>query len=262
MSSSRTTAAQRRRNGPPDLQGQTPIQRGPSTSIQSTSAFSQPPQIRAGTTGRLAGQQASVAQQQQQQQQYQQNAATASSSKPKMSVPQAITLITLRLGRLENQLQSLDLQKDGEGEGESEGVNNELLEHIIQRIDTLEQKCLEIDHTKQQLELIKPVMANTKTLSSTSSKEIKDLKTTVDKFKNELQSLQGIVSCLQTFVTSVDNEEPVEEKPVEEAVVLTLEDPVNLVEENTSAIEETSTNINDDSLISNISLKDIIQTDF
>jgi hypothetical protein len=263
MSSSRTTAAQRRRNGPPDLQGQGQgqIQRPPGTSIQSTPAFSQPPQIRPGTSGRLAGQQASVVQQQQQQQQ-QQNTANAN-AKPKMSIPQAITLITLRLGRLENQLQNLEIQEQEQGEG----VNNQLLEHIIQRIDILEQKTVEIDHMKQQLDMLKPVMANTKTQTVNSSKEIKDLKQNVDKFKNDLTALQNIVSCLQTFITNgdttIDNEDATLELEVEQNMneIITSEiivnDPDNVT--NTVVYDEVHQDLNHD--LSNISLKEILQND-
>ena len=205
MSSSRTTAAQRRRNGPPDLQGQ----KGPGTSIQSSSAFSQPPQIRPGTNGRLAGQQASVAQAQQQQ--LQQQSVPASNGNPKMTVPQAITLITLRLGRLESQMQNVELQDQGE--------NNQLIEHIIQRLETLEQKNMENASTKQQLDLIKPVMANTKTLTANSSKEIKDLKVTVENLKADIQSLQSMVSCMQSLIASPDSigeEEQIEGEQEEE----------------------------------------------
>ena len=198
MSSSRTTAAQRRRNGPPDLQGS----RGPATSIQSTSAFAQPPQIRPGTTGRLAGQQASLAQnqnqqQQKQQQQQQQQQQKPASSNGTLSVPQAITLITLRLGRLESQIQSL--------EAPEQSVNNQIIEHIIQRLDILEQKSSETDSIKQNIELIKPVLANTKTLATNSSKELKDFKLALDKMKTEFLSLQNIVGFLQTFISNGDN---------------------------------------------------------
>jgi len=255
MSSSRTTAAQRRRNGPPDLQGQGQGQRGPGTSIQSTTAFSQPPQIRPGTNGRLAGQQASVAQQQNQQQQQQQQ--NVPNSKPKMSVPQAITLITLRLGRLENQMQSLDSLEQGGG------VNNELIEHIIQRLDTLEQKTLENENAKQQLDLIKPVIANTKTLTTNSSKEIKDLKLTIEHLKKEMNSLQNIVSCLQSLMTSGENEtsNPYNnetENNNNNEIELNV-DNVN-DEEDTDFVTSDNTAVNVD--LTNISLKEIIQNDF
>jgi DNA repair exonuclease SbcCD ATPase subunit len=189
MSTARTAAAQRRRNPGPE-------QRGPNTSIQSSSAFSQPPQIRSGTSGRLAGQQASLAQQQQQQQQLQQN-ASSSSSNPKMSIPQAITLITLRLGRLENQIQNLD--------GHSENTNNldnNLVENLLQRIQDLEQKVNENSSIKQQFDIIKPVVATVKNASTTASKEVKELKTNIDKLKNDMINLQAIVNDLQLFITN------------------------------------------------------------
>ena len=241
MSSSRTTAAQRRRNGPPDLQGQ----KGPGTSIQSSSAFAQPPQIRPGTNGRLAGQQASLAQSQQQQ--LQQQNATSSNGNPKMTVPQAITLITLRLGRLENQMQNVESQEHGEG------VNNQLFDHVIQRLETLEQKIMESENTKQQLDLIKPVMANTKTLTANSSKEIKDLKATVDKLKTDMYSLQSIVSCLQTLMTT---SETVVEEEIEQGEEEVVEEKNEQLSESTNHVE--TANLDSINLSENIVLNDLL----
>ena len=196
MNTSRTSAAQRRRNGPPVPE------RGPTTSIQSSPAFSQPPQIRTGTTGRLAGQQASLAQQQQQQQQQinrntmNKNAINKNAmNETKMSIPQAITLITLRLGRLENQMQHLDISS-------MSGVDNDVMENLLQRIQDLEQKVTESSSIKQQFDIIKPVVANVKNASTTASKEVKDLKTNINMIKSEMKSLQAVVSDLQLFMNS------------------------------------------------------------
>ena len=197
MNTSRTSAAQRRRNGPPVPE------RGPTTSIQSSPAFSQPPQIRTGTTGRLAGQQASLAQQQQQQQQQQINRNAMNKNainknamnETKMSIPQAITLITLRLGRLENQMQHLDSSS-------MSGVDNDVMENLLQRIQDLEQKVTESSSIKQQFDIIKPVVANVKNASTTASKEVKDLKTNINMIKSEMKSLQAVVSDLQLFMNS------------------------------------------------------------
>ena len=238
MSTSRTTAAQRRRNGGPEL-------RGPNTSIQSSPAFSQPPQIRSGTTGRLAGQQASLAQQQQQQQQQQQN-ANSTSGNSKMSIPQAITLITLRLGRLENQLQNLDGQQTSEN-----NVDNSLIENLLQRIQDLEQKVNENSSIKQQFDIIKPVVATVKNASTTASKEVKDLKSNVDRLKTDVVNLQAIVSDLQLFMT---NDLPVEE--LDEEIPFGL---VHRPEEIEDVNDDEVSVSNSANLTHSINLKEIIE---
>lgn len=194
MSSSRSVAAaQKRRAGPPD-----PPQphRGPQTSISSSQAF-QP--VRPGTSGRLAGQHASLQQQQMQQAKQEQNTATSSS---KMSVPQAITLITLRLGRLESQLQNLDLQNLVQNES---GNTNPILETILERLSLLEQKSLETAALKQQMEIFKPALVSLKNMSSKDSKE---MKVSIDSMKNEIELTKAMVQDLRSFVTN-DGEEDI-----------------------------------------------------
>lgn len=188
MSSSRSVAAaQKRRAGPPD-----PPQphRGPQTSISSSQAF-QP--VRPGTSGRLAGQHASLQQQQMQQAQQEQNTATSSS---KMSVPQAITLITLRLGRLESQLQNLDLQNLAQNES---GNTNPILETILERLSLLEQKSLENAALKQQMEIFKPALVSLKNMSA---KESKEMKISIDSMRNEIELTKAMVQDLRSFVTN------------------------------------------------------------
>jgi hypothetical protein len=108
MSSSRSVAAAQRRRAGPTVETPT---RGPNTSIGSSQVFNQNQQqqgMRPGTTGRLAGQQAAVSQQQYLQGNQNQSSEPSGGLNPlKMSIPQAITLVSLRLGKLENQIQNL-----------------------------------------------------------------------------------------------------------------------------------------------------------
>jgi len=110
MSANRSVqAAQRRRAGPtnsePGIPGRTP-----QPSINSAQMFAN--QQRGGQgpnipNGRLAGQQAAMQQKQMQQQSYQQGEEQKIdklSSVNKMTIAQAITLITLRLGAVESKL--------------------------------------------------------------------------------------------------------------------------------------------------------------
>ena len=111
MSANRAVqAAQRRRAGGPEP---TAPGRGPQPSINSSQLFSQGQgqqgqgQIRPGTNGRLAGQQAQLQQQQMQQQLKQQMSEPRDqglASVNRMTLAQAITLITLRLGKVETHL--------------------------------------------------------------------------------------------------------------------------------------------------------------
>jgi hypothetical protein len=113
MSANRSIqAAQRRRAGPTNAEPAIPGG-GPQPSIKSAQMFANQAKPGSGPnipTGRLAGQQAAAAQKQQMQQQ-QQTKAEGLSSVSKMTVPQAITLITLRLGAVETKL--INMQETG-----------------------------------------------------------------------------------------------------------------------------------------------------
>ena len=188
MGSSRSVAAaQRRRAGPSETQSS----RGPNTSIQSSQAFAQPPQVRPGTSGRLAGQHAALSQQQQMQQQ-QQNMNSNVVSTSKMTVPQAITLITLRLGKLENQMQNLEglsLSELG-SETVSGSQDNSIITSLLDRVNALEQKSGETLTLKQQVDVLKTALVATKNATTISSKEIKELKPLLEQLQQEIVTLK------------------------------------------------------------------------
>uniref|UniRef100_A0A6C0E252 Uncharacterized protein n=1 Tax=viral metagenome TaxID=1070528 RepID=A0A6C0E252_9ZZZZ len=203
MSSSRSVAAaQRRRAGPTS---DTPTARGPSTSINSSQVFSQNQTqtqqqgMRPGTTGRLAGQQAAVSQQQH----LQSNQTTENTglNPLKMSIPQAITLVSLRLGKLENQLQNLEGLSLGES-SPSQSYDGDVITHILQRLDNLEQKTNEMNVVKQQLDLLKPALVSVKNTSSGALKDISVLKTSIDHMKTELNATKVVIDDLQMYLSS------------------------------------------------------------
>jgi cbb3-type cytochrome oxidase cytochrome c subunit len=239
MSASRSVAAaQRRRAGPPDVQPS----RGPNTSIQSSQAFSQQAQaqpMRPGTTGRLAGQQAAINQQQMQQQMQQQTTQTKqqtdSNARQKMTVPQAITLITLRLGRLENQMQNLDTlslgQYDENGELQQSQPNNEVITSILQRLDALEQKSTDINSFKQQLDVFKPALVSIKNASLGNAKEVKTLKDNVEQMKTEIHLTKTLVSELQGLVNYNGNGD---------SIILSTENDSNLEIDDSDHSEDNS----------------------
>ncbi len=237
MSANRSVqAAQRRRAGGPEPAAPG---RGPQPSINSSQMFSgqgqqqmQQQQMRPGTTGRLAGQQAQQQQMQQQQMQQQQmqggnNEGLAGISK--MTLAQAITLITLRLGKVETQMHHMhheSFNNNGasfaSGEG-AEGMENmvlvdkTLMDSIMSRLESLEKRSpsaatssgssADITLLKQQFDAIKPSIAqNTKTATALT-KEQKDHKQQMDVLKNELSETKTLLNALQTL--SVDNSQKI-----------------------------------------------------
>jgi hypothetical protein len=143
MSSSRSIAAARNRrasDAPPQSQSQ---QSRPNTSIGSSAAFSQQTQY-----GKK------VPQQQQPPQQQQKPTSNVNPNVPfsKITISDAIGLITLRLGKVEQYI--IDTQDDVVGGGgmsipeNSKLIDNSVFTSIINRIDSIEKKDIQ---TKQML---------------------------------------------------------------------------------------------------------------
>ena len=143
MSANRSVqAAQRRRAGPPEVSAPG---RGPQPSINSAQMFANQHRTGAGPnipTGKLAGQQAALAQKNMMAQQYEHSQEQAGlASINKMTIAQAITLITLRLGKVETQmlngLSSGGMDASGE---DNVLVDKNVIQSLISRIDALEKK--------------------------------------------------------------------------------------------------------------------------
>ena len=230
MSASRSTAAaQRRRAGPPQVD----IQRGPATSINSSQMFSQQPsyatnQMRPGSA-KISGQQAALAQQNMVQEALDQRHLNLKAApETKISIPQAITLITLRLGKVETQLQQINEEggvsqyKMGIGMDENENmslVDKSVLESILARLESLEKRPLASSSqnskntdfvlVKQQMDIMKPALVTTKNLSVSTSKEVKELKEQFEYLKNELNETKQVLQQLETL--SIDNNQKIME---------------------------------------------------
>jgi hypothetical protein len=215
MSANRSVqAAQRRRAGPTNSEPG----RGPQPSINSAQMFAN--QARPGSgpnipTGRLAGQQAAMQQQQiQQQAQVQRNDKLSSVSK--MTLPQAITLITLRLGVLESKL--MHMPEGGHGnsfDGEA-GIDAGFLQSIMTRLETLEKRPLattgsvsspELNVLKQQFETVKQAAVQSKTSTVNLAKENIALKTQIENLRKELTETKELVSALQNL--TMDNSQKI-----------------------------------------------------
>jgi hypothetical protein len=208
MSGNRSVqAAQRRRTAPSDPQP--PGRSNPQPSINSAQLFasqSRGPNI---PPGRLAGQQATM-----QQQQFQQQQQASISNISKMTLAQAITLITLRLGAVESKILNLDPNgiMSSEGQENMVMVDNEVILSITSRLDDLENNSsttnsstpsADIVLLKQQMEHIKQTINQTnnqtKISHSSLSKENKELKSQIDILKKELESTKEVLVLLQSI---------------------------------------------------------------
>lgn len=223
MSANRSVqAAQRRRAGPTTSEPGIPG-RGPQPSINSAQMFAN--QARPGSapsmpTGRLAGQQAAMQQQQMQQQQMQQQTQGQKNDKlssvSKMTLPQAITLITLRLGVVESKL--MHMPEGGQGisfDGES-GIDAGFLQSIMTRLETLEKRPVvatgsvsspELNVLKQQFETVKQAAVQSKTATVSLTKENVALKTQVENLRKELTETKELVVALQNL--TMDNSQKI-----------------------------------------------------
>lgn len=146
MSSSRSIAAARQRRA-----ADTPApQNRPRTSIASQSAFSPQPQQQIRTTQKMQRTNPQLQQQMQQIQQKQQIQQQDIKNEPaKISISDAIGLITLRLGRLENITKNIDLYSN-EPNDENKGLSGNfsssatfddvVARSIISRLEDLEKK--------------------------------------------------------------------------------------------------------------------------
>jgi len=202
-------AAQRKRTTTPQEQ---PRQRVPQPSINSSQMFGnqqqQPPQGR-------------PAQQQYAQQQPNADEIEGIASISKMTIPQAITLITLRLGQTETRMQQLYKmqyeQRQGQGPHNADGndnmilVDKEVIDSITQRLDELDQQTqqpssensqstissTDVALLKQQFETVKHVTSQNKIAMNSISK---DYKQSIATFRKELGELKSQLSELQILM--------------------------------------------------------------
>lgn len=238
MSGNRSVqAAQRRRAGGPEPAAPG---RGPQPSINSSQMFasqgqpqSQPSQgqsqPRSGQvpSGRLAGQHAQLQQQQMQQQQMQDaQQASGIAGINKMTFAQAVTLITLRLGKVETQL--FQMSNDGmsnshngmfnsemeEGNENMVMIEKSIIDSIMTRLESLEKRApstgtssAEMTLLKQQFDAIKPVIAQNTKNTTTLTKDQKEVKVQCDILKSELNETKELLTALQTM--SMDNSQKI-----------------------------------------------------
>ena len=262
-------AAQRRRAGGPEP---APPGRGPQPSINSSQMFAQQGQqgqgqIRPGTSGRLAGQQAQLQQQQMQQQMHQQMQEPKDqglASVNRMTLAQAITLITLRLGKVETHLHEQD-----QSHFANPGLDSGIIDVIMSRLEALETQSqsqsqvsnasvsssvansvttLEVSTMKQNIELLKTAIAQSKSTIVGLTNEQRALKSEVESLKSELSALQGL---------AMENNQQIMKLSLAVDLEANLEEELKLEGEEESNDEEEVSN--DDSEIVGTDLKDLIE---
>lgn len=242
-------AAQRRRAGPPDT-GRPGG--GPRPSINSAQAFSSASQMQGQRpnmpTGKLAGQHAAQ-QQAMDRQQYAANQKANANNKQlvdengnsKITVAQAITLITLRLGKLESAFYQLQLESaglagttrglgvDGLEESNLKLVDANVIDSIVARLESLEKRGTtsvsssssssnqDVAVLKQQMDVIKPSIVTLKNASLSNTKDIKDLTNQMTSLFEEMNMLKAELSSLRESDPDFDQEqEPYElEEPLD-----------------------------------------------
>ena len=115
----------------------------------------------------------------------------------KLSVSDAIALITLRLGRVEQIVQNMPV--DGQSNVGVDGeniriVDNEVFEHMAQRLDELEK-------VQQELAARKPIISSTPTpitqvVNTAVSKEVSE---SIEVLKAEMVQVKDLLLNLQSF---------------------------------------------------------------
>jgi hypothetical protein len=227
MSSSRSIAAARQKRAGEQSSNTNNNSGRPVTSISSSSVFSQQPQQSRQPPGNIKYNQNNTnagRQQRSGNSQTQQSISTAAQQKQltKISLPDAIGLITLRLGKLEKFIQ--ESMEDGSLSFMSSNSNNdfetnnmklvsdEVFENITNRLENLEKKNSN-NNTNEQITKI--------------NKDIKDIKDSINNFIMKVSSFIN-----ETQEKFVDYESALVE--IEKNIGITNEELDNLEEENNS----------------------------
>ena len=230
MSANRSVqAAQRRRAGPPEPQA--PGRGGPQPSINSAQMFAN--QARSGPgpnlpPGRIAAQQMNMQQDPNYGQGYNGGVANGGggvASVNKMTIPQAITLVTLRLGALETKMINLEIQLPQMLAGDhTNGVDfseNGIIQSLMERVDNIEKSIenndnpntntatnpAELTAIKTQLDTIKQSIIQFKGISATLANDNKGLKSQIEKLRQELGEYKQLLTALQS--TSLEHSQKI-----------------------------------------------------
>jgi hypothetical protein len=134
----------------------------------------------------------------------------------KLTIAQAITLITLRLGKLETHLHNVNngmAAMSGEGSENLALIDKSVIDSIMLRLESLEKRSsasgsnAEMLLLKQQVETLKPTIVQSKTALTASVKEQKDLKQQIQLLRNELNESKDLLAALQAL--TMDNSQKI-----------------------------------------------------
>jgi tetrahydromethanopterin S-methyltransferase subunit G len=187
MSGNRSVqAAQRRRAG--NVVNDQPLRKpAPTPSINSAQMFARPATSAQNIpNGRIAGQQAAFAQKEMMKQQYMETQENANFvNVNKITIAKAITLLSLRVGKLESL-----------SNHQTETLDKELIHTIMERLDALENKDNDsiVNEVKQSVEKsIVPQISQSKNTLSALVKDNNNLKTQINQLKNEINELKELI---------------------------------------------------------------------
>ena len=192
MSANRSVqAAQRRRTGPTEA---VPT-RGPQPSINSAQMFANNQSRQAQRPSR---------------QQVENNSSIGNIGK--MTVPQAITLITLRLGSLETKLLNInEMVGSGmgmrvDGQENMTVIDQGIIDSISNRLESLEKRSStsttstpEVNLIKQQIETLKQTVIQNKNSNVNLLKENKDLKLEIENLKQDLYQTKELLASIHNI---------------------------------------------------------------
>lgn len=161
------------------------------------------------------------------QQQYAQSSSQNVKNEPKkkLTIEQAITLITLRLGRLEVSMQDIEGNENGTGSGG--GMNADLAQNILGRLDALEEESTgtsmsasaggdlsgsveyatksEVSLLSQQLDALKNVVSKSASKKSASASS-PATETALNNLRSEVKELRDTLKTIETMVFSHDSQ--------------------------------------------------------
>lgn len=122
-------------------------------------------------------------------------------SSPKMSLAQAITLITLRLGSLESKIMN------GEISSSVDSAGGESLEEFNERLNLLEEKLnsSSTNNYKQQIDQLAEAIIQSKHLSNSLAKDNKELKTELFNLKKQFTDIKNAVLEIEQLAKNNEN---------------------------------------------------------
>jgi DNA-binding transcriptional regulator YbjK len=185
-------------------------QRTPQPSIKSSQVFSSQP-TREQTQYQQMNAKKQLQQQQLQQQPQMRNYPEEYGEKEnvrgvtKITVAQAITLITLRLGSIETKIMNGELGLSNNNNDNN--IDSESLINVSNRLDALEAKINLSSSTdyKQQIDHLTQAIIQSKNMSNSFAKENKELKTQLTNLKKELSDVKELIEMVKNMAVSNEN---------------------------------------------------------